>query len=547
MESKNSLLLTNRNLFSVGVRLVKFAWVIEILAVTIGFLISIIVAYSVYDELNRHEGAGSFGDYANILVAGLPFVLVAVVEAAKIPTATAMMYARHIRWRILLFTGLIMLAFITFETMSNGFERNFAGLNLSIDEQKNESLLLENQIKDLERRKREINTIDPDHVDNQYNKTVEKANENYYRALQVERQHINKQLQNLKDDYEPAYKAQIRELEAKKNEIYESWDEERVALQKRLRSLLNQNVSGASSDKEKLQKEVDDLKAEMKQKLAEASFLTKASVEEKYRKLIKEKEQRLYKLADFAAGSSALTQQTQTEQQLQEQLQILGKNFQKRIDMVQKRIDELENELNERRRHDEEMRKKYQKEFKSYSRQVANNKQSIINRMEQVKKQKLNEYQSIQEQVKAIDAQIFEIKKKQTVIAHKINRLVNSNQIYRMAAYIDDKENAIEVPKKTVGLVALVWFSSLAFICATTGIFLAVSGIYLQKTYAEKEQEDQEAEEAKLAEQAAAESQAQVQVQEQPTTEVEPPQPAPSAEVDETVSPESTQTENQSR
>lgn len=529
MESKTSLLLTNRNLFNVGVRLVKFAWVVEILAVTIGFLISIIVSYSVYDELNRHDGASSFGDYANILVAGLPFVLVAVVEASKIPIASAMMYARHIRWRIMLFIGLFMLAFITFETMSNGFERNFAGLNLSISEQKNESLLLQNQIKDLERRKDEINVIDPDRVDNQYNSTVERANKNYYRALQVEREHINNQLKNLKDDYEPAYKEQIRQLEAKKNEIYEAWDQERVALQKRLRSLLNQNMSGANTDKEVLQKEIDDLQAEMKAKLAEASFLTKSAVEEKYRKLIKEKEQRLYKVSDFAAGSAALTQQTQTEQQLQEQLQILGKNFQTRIDMTQKRINELEKELDQRRKHDEELRKKYQKEFSNYSNQVANNKQSIINRVSQEKKEKLTEYKSIQEQVKAIDAEIFEIKKQQTQIAHKINRLVNSNQIYRMAAYIADKENAIDVPKSTVGLVALVWFSSLAFICAVTGIFLAVSGIYLQKTYAEKEQEDQEAEEIKLAQQA----------------EVEAQQPTP--EVTEAISPETSHTETQPR
>jgi len=519
MSSQNSLLLTNRNLFHVGVRLVKFAWVVEILAVTIGFLISIIVSYSVYDELNRHDSTSTFGDYANILVAGLPFVLVAVVEASKIPIATAMMYARHFRWRFLLFIGLFMLALITFETMSNGFERNFAGLNISINEQKNESLLLQNQIQDLQRRKKEINTIDPDKVDNRYNQTVEKANQNYYRALQVERQHINNQLKSLKDDYEPAYKEQIRQLEAKKNEIYEAWDQERVALQKRLRSLLNQNMSGANSEKDKLQQEVNALKEEMKAKLAEASFLTKDAVEEKYRHLIKEKEPRLYKVSDFSAGSSALTQQTQTEEQLQEQLQILGKNFQIRIDMTQKRIDELERELNERRKHDEELRKKYQQEFKSYSTQVANNKQSIINRVTNEKKQKLNEYQSIQEQVKAIDNEIFEIKKQQTIIAHKINRLVNSNQIYRMAAYIADKENAIDVPKSLVGLVALIWFSSLAFICAVTGIFLAVSGIYLQKTYAEKEQEDQQAEDAKQAEQASAAAELEAQPDGQTQTE----------------------------
>jgi len=521
MESKSSLLLSNRYLFNIGVRLVKFAWVVEILAVTIGFLISIIVSYSVYTELNRDAEVNSFGDFANILVAGLPFVLVAVVEASKIPIATAMMYARHVTWRILLFVGLFMLAFITFETMSNGFERNFASLNLSINKEKNDSLLLNNQIQDLERRKKEINIIDPDRVDTQYNKMVEVANKNYYHALQVERNHINKQLKSLQEDYEPTYKEQIRQLEAKKNEIYEAWDQERVTLQKRLRSLLNKNMSGVKTDKEKLQQEVDTLKAEMKAQLAEASFLTKSSVEEKYRALIKAKEKRLYQVSDFAAGSDALTQQTQSEQQLQDQLQVLGENFQTRIDMTQKRINELESELADRRKYDEEMRKKYQAEFKQYSNQVANNKYSIIKRVSNQKKQKLTEYQSIQEQVKLIDEEIFVLKKEQTQIAHKINRLVNSNQIYRMSAYIADKENAIDVPKSTVGLVALIWFTSLAFICAVTGIFLAVAGIYLQKTYAEKEEEDLKAERKQaLAEQREATTE---EVAKQPT---ENPQPA---------------------
>ena len=97
MQKNNKL--SNQKLFNVGVRLVKFAWVIEILAISIGFLISIIVSYSVYAELNKTDKVLDFGDYSSILVSALPFVLVAVVEAAKIPVATALMYAKHFTWR----------------------------------------------------------------------------------------------------------------------------------------------------------------------------------------------------------------------------------------------------------------------------------------------------------------------------------------------------------------------------------------------------------------------------------------------------------------
>jgi hypothetical protein len=134
MDTKNEL--SNQKLFNIGVKLVKFAWVVEILAVTTGFLISIIVSFSVYAELNKTDRVLSFGDYSSILVAALPFILVAVVEAAKIAVATALMLAKHFWWHILFFIGLVLLTTITFETISNGFKKKFSGLNITIDEKK---------------------------------------------------------------------------------------------------------------------------------------------------------------------------------------------------------------------------------------------------------------------------------------------------------------------------------------------------------------------------------------------------------------------------
>lgn len=65
--------MRDERLFKVGKNLVKFAWTIEIIAVLIGFLISIIVSYSVFNEINRFDKVLTFGDYSSILVAGLPF------------------------------------------------------------------------------------------------------------------------------------------------------------------------------------------------------------------------------------------------------------------------------------------------------------------------------------------------------------------------------------------------------------------------------------------------------------------------------------------
>ncbi|GAA0838101.1 hypothetical protein GCM10009112_33630 [Marinomonas arenicola] len=484
MEPHNKL--SNRELFNIGVRLVKFAWVVEILAVSIGFLISIIVSFSVYTQLDKTDRTLNFGDYSSILVAALPFVLVAVVEAAKIPVATAMMYAKHRSWRLLFFVGLIMLATITFETMLNGFERNFSGLNIIIDDRKNEALLLQDKIDVLNRRKEEINIIHPQQVDENYQTSIRKANDAYYSTLSREREHVNSQIAKLgsEDSVTQQYQAEITALNQKEREIYNTWDKEREVLQQRLRGLLNSYVSGSEEDKAKLQKELDQLKAEMKQKMDDANFFTRSQVESKYRRLIAEKEDRLYTVSDRTIGDDALAKQTQSEQQLQDQLQVLGRDYQKRIDLGRERMAYLEEQILSQTQDIEQKRSAYQNNYARVLQLAGQNRNSTTARAAQEKDKQLAQYDEIQVEVKAIDNDIYDIQQQQSLIKHDINRLVNSNQIYRLAAYISDKEQAIEVPKSMVGLVALIWFASLAFISAVTGVFLAIAGIYMQRIYA---------------------------------------------------------------
>lgn len=63
--------------------------------------------------------------------------------------------------------------------MLNGFERNFSSLNISIDEKKNGSLLLQDKVDVLENRKEKINIINLQQVDNDYRINVQTANNAY--------------------------------------------------------------------------------------------------------------------------------------------------------------------------------------------------------------------------------------------------------------------------------------------------------------------------------------------------------------------------------
>lgn len=81
-----------------------------------------------------------------VLVAGLPFLLIAVVELCKIPLTFAFMSVNHVAWRLLFLVFVLFLCMITFETMLNGFERNFSNLNRAIDERNNDIESAESEI-----------------------------------------------------------------------------------------------------------------------------------------------------------------------------------------------------------------------------------------------------------------------------------------------------------------------------------------------------------------------------------------------------------------
>ena len=112
----------------VGKRLITFAWGVEFIAAGIGLLIAaliIIAARTQISESFGNTGVTTAGGIMNAFLGGLPFIMVAVVELTKIPLATACYHASTPFWRIVFVVGLLFLMLITFETILNGFERNF--------------------------------------------------------------------------------------------------------------------------------------------------------------------------------------------------------------------------------------------------------------------------------------------------------------------------------------------------------------------------------------------------------------------------------------
>ncbi len=93
-------------------RLKSLAWAIEIVLVSVGLGIAVAQALSTPDGSGFVQMFPVFG----------VFVILAVVELAKIPAATVVFHAKS--WRkVLPMVGLVVASLISFETIFNGFER----------------------------------------------------------------------------------------------------------------------------------------------------------------------------------------------------------------------------------------------------------------------------------------------------------------------------------------------------------------------------------------------------------------------------------------
>lgn len=110
----------------IGARLINFAWGVEIVAATIGVIIAVFIILSTRDQIMGLGEPDGPQLYMSMFLGGLPFIVVAIVELTKIPLVHATYLAESFFWRIALSIGLMLLMVVTFETMANGFERNFS-------------------------------------------------------------------------------------------------------------------------------------------------------------------------------------------------------------------------------------------------------------------------------------------------------------------------------------------------------------------------------------------------------------------------------------
>ena len=468
--------------------LIRLAWTVEVIAVFIGFMISILVSVSAFRSST--DSIGFFDSSSSMLIAGLPFLLIAVVELCKIPLVFTFMNVKSRYWRSIFLFFVLFLCLITFETMLNGFERNFSNLNRAIDNRINEVVNIDSQINLLEKRRNYAQKFTEEELLNEVDLKTEVLNQKLSKNVRRVNASEANQPRAIDRDFEPQLEADINQLMLLRDNYYSDWNSEKELIEERFTTMLLDNVSGSRDERSRLLAELNILKEEMRIAMGDASFFSRSGVEKKYRQLIREKEQQLGSITTGYLGSGALEKQSLMENQLRQQIEFVNSKYDRRITDINERIDAKKQTITDRFAENE----KTQSEVTSKAEAERRRYYSVTNREKRAVgeylQDKNSELELITSTVFEFDQKIFILQNQQRILKNENNQLINQNQVYRLAMYVYGKNSVEEVSKQMLGIVAILWFGSLALITSVTGVMLALASFYLRRFAEELDSEE---------------------------------------------------------
>ena len=189
-----------------GKRMYGFAWVVEIFAATTGLLIALAIAWQNL-EFNTVKAdpptTAGLTEWLGAIRAGLPFVIIAIVEVTKIPLAQGFYYAKAFRWKILFLIAILGLIFVTAETLYNGLETQLYQTETRVLQERAKSENLKRQIEDIDETIIMLNNSSPEalqinyeeekgNIDSSNNQQLENLRNNYFQQKSALEESINK-------------------------------------------------------------------------------------------------------------------------------------------------------------------------------------------------------------------------------------------------------------------------------------------------------------------------------------------------------------------
>jgi hypothetical protein len=462
--------------------LLRFAWLIEIFAVITGLAISLMIAVDTYSKNLLIPGQSqAVTNITNTVIAALPFVMVSIVELAKIPASQAVYQTRTRSWKFVFTVVLVFLAVITFETALNGFERNFTNLNYSVSQarvelQKNRERLstLEEQIQRAKELNREQVIAEFDRqnkifIDNREKslgavQQQESLSESKANSLQIK--HYRDEIRGLID--------QRKSLEARQNQEIGASGESATMQTARIEN-------DAKGERVALRRSI----AKVDNDLIEAQNIYRAEKKDcffcgeedaRYDKKIKELNERRAQLAERLSGISISGRISDVTKNASTKRETIYRNFEMQFEQIANKISKINRQiarLSGINQSDIEKEKKRLNKRRERIERVYN--ENLI----QISNQKDEQLEFVEDREGKIREYTVEINQLAVIISNlksQINSKAADTQVYRIAQMFEhEAETAADVSAEMVNLVGKVWFGSLAMVIAITGILLALA------------------------------------------------------------------------
>jgi len=493
---KPELKTVNPERESIGKKLIFFAWSVEICAVIIGFAISIMQGITSFNEIqaNRDNGLG-FGDYTNVFISMMPFLMVAIVEITKIPFVGATYKTSNSKWKFIFATSLFFLAFITFESALNGFERNFHSLIFSIDKHKKELVAVEEEILPLDEKRHKLANLTASGIETEYSQRHSIISEERSRQADTIQDRIQGLRAASQTEYIRGLADQIEDRRQQVKGLRNDRQREIDALIEASNQMTQNAASDLSTQRRSLQQQLGneqnylkELRISREKKIQDAGFFSESKVEKQQNKLVTAQEEKVENLRSTLNQLSDNDQQKKLRQSYNQDIETVKDRYQKRVDKLNNKIQSLSltmsKSLGSREKDIEKVIKNHMLELTRIEKKFAE-QQSDNETLREKELAKLSQNDKL---ISKLDQVIFDKKNKRVELRNLVNIKVGDNQVYRMAQWWFNKESAADLDRKDVMTIAGLWFGSLAMLIAVTGILLAFASYVIRDPYIEDHQ-----------------------------------------------------------
>jgi len=473
---------------TIGKTLYWFAWIVEICAVIIGLAISIMQGISSFAEIAAHRNQGlGFGDYTNVFIAMMPFFMVSVVELTKIPFVGATYKTTNQKWKWLFGSSLFFIAFITFESALNGFERNFHALIFSIDSLKKELVAVEEEIVPVEEQRYKLASLTASKIEAEYSARHSVLSEERSRQADTIQDRIQSLRAATQTEYIRGLKDQIADRRTQIENLRKDRQRELDALLEESSLMTKNSASELDARRRSLQqqllKEQDYLKATRKkrdQAIKEAGFFSESKVRKRQNKLVSDQEVKVEQLRTQLNSLTDSDRQSQLRTRYLDNIETLKNRFQTRIDALNSEVQsislKLGKSLGAREKDVEKVIKTHVGELTRIETKFAEQQ----SKNEAIREQEFEKLAKNDQLISDLDATILLKKTHRVKLRNQINIKVGDNQVYRMAQWWYGKESAADLDRKDVMTIASLWFGSLAMLIAVTGILLAFASYVIR-------------------------------------------------------------------